>query len=668
MTARLTTFKGGWTGLQVNGNGAAGNDADRDLISILDAIEVPIVVVHRNLTMAAFNQAAADALGLSLSDIGRASRDIDVLAGLPRMEHHCSEVIASGVQSRIELRGEETWFDVRISPYTSGDDQVAGIVLTFTNVTAFRASIHQAIYERECTKAILNTVAEPLVILNADQQVQSGNRSFYTIFGVSPDEAQGASLYELGNRAFDSLPLRTQLQAAVATLSLENLRQMLVDSHAFQPVEVDHVVTARGKRTFIVDARPLSFPGHSARRALVMFQDITARKQAEAAKDLRSEEELRRSEAFLAEGQRLSSTGSFSWKVATNEIKWSEQLYRIYEVEIGVPVTFELIRSRVHPDDVTLLEKMVEQVRDGMNDFEWQYRLLLPDRSIKYLHAVAHATRDQDGQLEYIVAVQDVTARRLSEEALEKARSELAKVASATSLGVLTASIAHEVNQPLSGIITNAGTCLRMLDADPPNIDGARETARRTIRDGNRASDMVTRLRALFSQEEFTLELLDLNEATREVLALTLSDLQRNRVALKSEFAEGLQTVTGDRIQLQQVILNLIRNGSDAMADVHDRQRELVVRTERDDGDRVRMSVRDSGVGVDPHTTNKLFHAFYTTKRDGMGIGLSISRSIVERHCGRLWAEPNDGPGATFSFSIPSRPPSASDDTPMGHP
>ena len=145
---------------------------------------------------------------------------------------------------------------------------------------------------------------------------------------------------------------------------------------------------------------------------------------------------------------------------------------------------------------------MVDQARGGANDFEWQYRLMMPDHSIKYLHAVAHATRDQDGQLEYIAAVQDVTARRLSEEALDKARSELAHVARVMSLGVLTASIAHELNQPLSGIITNASTCLRMLAADPPNVDGARETARRTIRDGNRASEVITRLRALFSKKD----------------------------------------------------------------------------------------------------------------------------------------------------------------------
>ncbi len=251
------------------------------------------------------------------------------------------------------------------------------------------------------------------------------------------------------------------------------------------------------------------------------LRDITERKQAE--------QELRRSAAFLAEAQRLSSTGSFSWRVASDEITWSEQLYRIFEFDQGVPVTLELIGTRVHPEDIPLLNDMIGRARGAGSDFEYEHRLQMPDHSVKYLHLVAHGTRDQDGQLEYIGAVQDVTRRRLSEDALGKAQSELAHVARVTTLGILTASIAHEVNQPLSGIITNASTCLRMLAADPPNIDGARETARRTIRDGNRASDVITRLRALFSKKDATIESLDLNEAAREVIALSLSDSRETR-------------------------------------------------------------------------------------------------------------------------------------------
>jgi C4-dicarboxylate-specific signal transduction histidine kinase len=277
--------------------------------------------------------------------------------------------------------------------------------------------------------------------------------------------------------------------------------------------------------------------------------------------------------------------------------------------------------------------------------------LLMPDHSIKYMHAVAHAARD--GQLEYIGAVQDVTQRQISEEALAKARSELADVARVTSLATLTASIAHEVNQPLSGIVTNASTCLRMLTLDPPNVNGARETARRTIRDGNRASDVITRLRALYGKKDCIAERMDLNHATREVVALSLSELKRNRVILRCELAADLPLVTGDRIQLQQVILNLVRNGSDAMNTVHDRPREVLIRTERDEGGRALLSVKDAGIGFEPQSMDKLFQAFYTTKNDGMGIGLSVSRSIIEQHGGRLWATLNDGPGATFSFSIP---------------
>jgi len=256
----------------------------------------------------------------------------------------------------------------------------------------------------------------------------------------------------------------------------------------------------------------------------------------------------------------------------------------------------------------------------------------------------------------FIGALQHITESKLAEEALAKARSELAHVARITTLNALTASIAHEVNQPLSGIITNASTCRRMLDGDPPNIEGARETARRIIRDGNRASDVITRLRALFSKKDFTLEPLDLNEATREVIALSLSDLQRNRVVLVADLAEDLPPVMGDRVQLQQVTLNLLRNASDAMLSVDDRPRELLVKTKWDEGNRVRLSVVDAGVGLTSEVKDKVFEAFYTTKNDGMGIGLSVSRSIIERHHGRLWAEANAGPGATFSFSIPCAP------------
>ncbi|MES0198588.1 PAS domain-containing protein [Mesorhizobium sp. M0011] len=374
-----------------------------------------------------------------------------------------------------------------------------------------------------------------------------------------------------------------------------------------------------------------------------------------AVERVRSESALKRSEAFLSKAQQLSLTGSFSWRVGTSEITWSEQAHRIFEFEHRVPVTIELLGSRIHPDDFELLNEMIARVRGAGSDFEYECRLLMPDGTVKYLHVVAHGTSDHDGALEYIGAVQDVTERRLSEEALGKVRSELAHVARATTLGALTASIAHEVNQPLSGIMTNASTCLRMLAANPPNIDGARETARRTLRDGTRASDVIVRLRALFAKKNELTESVDLNEATREVIALSANDLQRNRVTLRAEFRDDIPPIAGDRIQLQQVILNLLLNASDAMKGVEDRPRQLLIRTDRDESEHVRLTVQDTGVGFEPHAAERLFDAFYTTKTSGMGIGLSVSRHIIESHQGRLWASSNEGPGATFAFSIPRK-------------
>ena len=305
----------------------------------------------------------------------------------------------------------------------------------------------------------------------------------------------------------------------------------------------------------------------------------------------------------------------------------------------------------MHPDDRQRSLAELEQLAKGEKTLRFENRLRAKDGSYRWISWKAAP----DGDHIYGMG-RDVTETKRAQEALNKAGAELARVSRITALSALTASIAHEVNQPLSGIITNASTCLRMLSGDAPNVEGARETARRALRDGNRAADVISRLRALFSKKEFTLEPLNINDLTREVAALSLVDLQRGHVVLQSEYATDVPMITGDRIQLQQVVLNLIRNAVDAMATVRDRPRQLLISTSRDAHDGVRVTVRDGGIGLEPESMNKLFDAFYTTKADGMGIGLAVSRSIIEKHHGRLWAEPNDGPGATFVFSIPSEP------------
>ena len=375
--------------------------------------------------------------------------------------------------------------------------------------------------------------------------------------------------------------------------------------------------------------------------------DIEDRKRAEA--------ELKRAYDSFAEAQRLSKTGSFITDLVGDDHNWSDEAYRIFEFDPATSITVQRVRDVIHPDDLPAFESVITRGLTGV-DVNFAFRIVASRSAVKHVRGVAHVIEQIEGRPMFVGALQDVTESMVAEEALSRARSELAHVSSMTTLSALTASIAHEVNQPLSGIITNANTCLRMLDASPPDIDGARDTARRTLRDGNRASDVIARLRALFSRREFTLEPLDLNDATREVIALSSNDLQRQRITLQSELADDLPTITGDRIQLQQVILNLLRNASDAMEDVRDRPRQVRITTEREDGDRVRLTVRDAGVGLPP-SSSSLFDAFYTTKSGGMGIGLFVSRSIIERHQGRLWAEPNEGsPGATFVFSVPRTP------------
>jgi hypothetical protein len=372
--------------------------------------------------------------------------------------------------------------------------------------------------------------------------------------------------------------------------------------------------------------------------------DINDRKRAEA--------EVKESYLRLAEAQRLSKTGSFITDLVADDHNWSEETFRIFEFDPSTKVTVQMIQNIVHPEDLPSFESMISRAMTGV-DVDFSFRILTLRGAVKHIRGMARVIEHVVGRPLFIGALQDVTESKIAEETLNRARSELAHVSRVTTLNALTASIAHEINQPLSGIITNGSTCLLALSEEPPDFEVARQTARRLIRDGNRASDVINRLRTLYSKKDSRPESMDLNEAAQEIISLSLSDLQRNRVILRHELADHLPLVTGDRIQLQQVILNLLRNASDAMRTVADRPRELLVKTEREEGNRVRLSVKDAGIGFDPEAADKLFEAFYTTKDDGMGVGLNVSRSIIEAHHGRLWAAANNGPGATFSFAIP---------------
>jgi PAS domain S-box-containing protein len=310
----------------------------------------------------------------------------------------------------------------------------------------------------------------------------------------------------------------------------------------------------------------------------------------------------------------------------------------------------------LHPDDVERAVKAwIHSIRTG-DPYRVEARTFhASDHTYRWCVIRALPLADSEGQIvRWHGTLVDMHDWKLAQEELRRTQAELAKVMRVMTMGELTASIAHEVNQPLSGIITNASICLRMLSANPPNINGARDSTLRTIRDGNRAAEVIARLRSFFTRDQFVNEPLDLNEAAKEIISLQMEELQRNQVIVRHEFESQLPMVIGDRIQIQQVILNLIRNASDAMKDLTTRPRLLFIKTECDDEESVRLSVKDVGDGFDAGAMGRLFEPFYTTKADGMGIGLSLSRSIVEAHQGRIWAEPNDCQGSTFAFSIPA--------------
>ena len=395
----------------------------------------------------------------------------------------------------------------------------------------------------------------------------------------------------------------------------------------------------------------------------------------------RVEEELRRSQAYLAEAESLSKSGSWAFKPATKEITyWSQERYRLFgfDPEAGIPA-FEALLQRIHPEDRTRwLEKTEEAER---RDCGLEFRVVLPDGEIKHLYGVGHPVFSESGDLVEVMGLgMDITERKRAERelsqkevSLREAQSNLAHVSRLTTMGELAASIVHEVNQPIAGIVTNANAALRWLAGEVPNLNEIGETIRRILRDGKRAGEIVGRIRALAKKAPPQKDWLDLNQAIGEVIAIARNELQRHRVSLQTQLADDLPLIMGDRIQLQQVVLNLLVNAIEAMSGANEGPRELWVSSQKvteipeeaNEGKfasesspgaartHVLIAVRDSGAGLDPSALNRLFDAFYTTKPQGLGMGLLISRSIVEAHGGRLWAKANAPRGAVFQFTLP---------------
>src|ERR1700733_5259984 len=403
-------------------------------------------------------------------------------------------------------------------------------------------------------------------------------------------------------------------------------------------------------RWFLFRANPLRDDSGNIVKWFGINADIEDRKRAE--------EKLRRSEAYLAEAQRMTHTGSWAWNVRTDALFWSQEIFRIYDYDPEMTPTWDFLLERTHPEDRLEVERRreMEATQKEWVDSEIEFRIVLPDGTIKHLHSIAHPVRDESGEIiEVVGTVRDVTERKHAEEERDRLRqleANLAHTNGGTMLGGLASSLAHELNQPITAAITSANACLRWLGHNPPDLERARAAATRIENDGSRAAEIIHRLRAFYKTgAPPKLELVDVNQVAGEMLALLRNEADRHSISLRTELALQLPQIMADRVQLQQVLMNLLLNGIEAITDGYG---EVTIRSQSTEQGLLLISVTDTGVGLPSEKPDRLFSAFYTTKPQGTGMGLAISRSIIEAHGGRLWATVNAERGATFHFTLPA--------------
>ncbi len=400
---------------------------------------------------------------------------------------------------------------------------------------------------------------------------------------------------------------------------------------------------------FPVEVRARQFQQGAHRFRLSLVRDITERKRADEA--------LRRSKSYLAEAQRLSHTGTIVFS-ATGPVYWSEESYRIWglDPQQGLP-DLDTVLQRIHPDDRNTVSKEAFEALNQRREYEIELRIVLPDGTVKHLKSIGHPLLSAAGELEMVATHIDVTERKRAQrehERLRELESELARVNRLSIMGELTASLTHEILHPIATVRNHARAAARFLDMSPPNMAEVREALGSIVRDADRSKDIVDRVRDHIKKAPPRKELFDLNEAIDEVIVMVRDTIDRNRISVSTRLMQGMISVRGDRVQLQQVVLNLILNSVEAMSSAEEGARELSISTTQGETSDILVAVQDSGPGIDPANLERVFGAFYTTKASGLGMGLSICRSIIAAHGGRLWAEVIRPRGAIFQFTLPA--------------
>jgi PAS domain S-box-containing protein len=372
----------------------------------------------------------------------------------------------------------------------------------------------------------------------------------------------------------------------------------------------------------------------------------------------RAEEALRRSEAYLAEAQKQTHTGSWAVDGISRQVTyWSDEMFRLFsfDPEQGLPLWDQRVQ-RIHPEDRDRFKMAVARTFDEKVDCDIEFRIVKPDGTVRHMHGIGHPVLSSTEELVQVVGTMvDITERKLAEEARDRVRqleADLAHTNRVNTMGELTASLAHEIKQPIGAAVTNAEACLRFIDRREPDLPEAREAALEMIKDARRAADIIEHVRSLFRKGSSPQEIVDLNEVIREMVVMIQKEANRHSVTMRTDLTEGLPKVMADRVQLQQALMNLMINGIEAIGDT---TRELSIKTQLGEGNQVLISVSDTGVGLPTEDADQIFSAFFTTKSQGTGLGLAITRSIVESHGGRIWATANSGAGATFQFTLPIR-------------
>jgi PAS domain S-box-containing protein len=480
---------------------------------------------------------------------------------------------------------------------------------------------------------LLNLTHDGIFVRDLNRIVTYWNRGAEELYGWPSELARGRAIREL---------LKT-----IYPVPLEEIEQEVIRAGRWE----GELVHTKRDGTPVVVASRWSLQRDEAGAPLAILEtnnDITERKLIQ--------EKLKRSESYLAEAEKLTHTGS--WARTPSEMLYcSEEMLRIWGFDPQDPLqTVKAFGSRIHPEDRDSVLNRHGEVLLYEDDSARDFRIVLPDGTLKHLHVIGHpALNERGGMVEYVGTCADVTERKRAEEERERLRqleADLRHLNRVSVMGELAASLSHELKQPIAAAITNANTALRWLKRDPPDLEEARQATSRVLKDGTRATEIIERVRSFYTKgAPPVLELVDVNEVLREMPALLRNQADQHSIALRTDLAADVFKATADRVQLQQVLLNLMLNGIESMRDSGG---ELTVRSQvGPDGDLV-ISVSDTGVGLPDENTDQLFAAFFTTKPGGSGMGLTICRSIVEAHGGRLWATANPGRGATFHFTLPA--------------